>query len=83
MGWSCCKTSGLPGFRRAAFCLGTMNFLAEFAGTWYTVPAALLQTGNRKEVSVLEYIINFILTVIGNIVADCVNKWLDRKRRGK
>lgn len=83
MGWSCCKTSGPPGFRRAAFCLGTMNFLAEFAGTWYTVPAALLQTGNRKEVDAVEHVINFFVAVAASVAASYIRKWLDRTGKGR
>ena len=59
------------------------QILAEFGGIWYTGFAALLQTGNRKEVDVVEHVINLLIAVVGNIVADCVNKWLDRKREGK
>ena len=75
------KPTPPKGFALGGCC--SPQILAEFGGIWYTIHAALLQTGNRKEVDVVEHVINLLIAVVGNIVADCVNKWLDRKREGK
>ena len=49
----------------------------------YTVPAALLQSGNRKEVSALEYFANFLVSVGASVVAYYIRKWLDGHGKGK
>ena len=59
------------------------QILAEFGGIWYTIHAALLQTGNRKEVSVVEHVINFLVTVAAGIVVEYIRVWLDQKRKGR
>ena len=59
------------------------NFLPNNAGLWYTAPAALLQSGNRKEVSGVEYLCNFLVAVGASVVAYCIRKWLDGHGKGK
>ena len=49
----------------------------------YTVPAALLQSGNRKEVLGLEYFANFLVAVGASVVAYYIRKWLDGHGKGK
>ena len=75
------KPTPPKGFALGGCC--SPQILAEFGGIWYTIHAALLQTGNRKEVSTLEHLIGFLLAVAANVVSDYIRKWLDRAGKGK
>ena len=45
---------------------------------WYTLFAALFQSGNREEVVLMDSIlINFIVAVGANVVSYYICKWLD------
>lgn len=32
----------------------------------------------RREVEILYYIASFIITVVANVVSNCISKWLDK-----
>lgn len=49
----------------------------------YTVPAALLQSGNREEVNGVEHLSNFLVAVAASVVAYYIRKWLDGHGKGK
>ena len=75
------KPTPPKGFALGGCC--SPQILAEFGGIWYTIHAALLQTGNRKEVSVVEHVINFLVTVAAGIVVEYIRVWLDQKRKDR
>ena len=50
----------------------------------YTGGAALLHSGNRREVDTMDTIlINFIVAVAAQVAATYLCKWLDSHRKGK
>ena len=49
----------------------------------YTGQAALLQSGNRKEVSALEFLTSILVAVEAGVISHCVCKWLDGHGKGK
>ena len=71
------NSKGLP-------CIGAAPFpLPNPAEMCYTGSAALLQSGNRKEVLGLEYFANFLVAVGASVVAYYIRKWLDGHGKGK
>ena len=57
--------------------------LVYFVGSWYNGGAALLQSGNREEVSALKILTDFLLAVGASIVGCYASKWLDGWRKGR
>jgi hypothetical protein len=57
--------------------------VADFAGLWYSGNAALLHSGSRGEVEMLEILISFLVSVAAGIISYYVCKWLDRRSKGK
>lgn len=55
------------------------EIVADFAEYWYNGQAAPPQTGNRKGVTSWR-IINLLVSVVANVAAYCVCKWLDRHK---
>lgn len=49
----------------------------------YNPLAALLQSGNRKEVSALELLTKILVSVVANVISHYIRKWLDRCGKGK
>lgn len=49
----------------------------------YNPTAALLHTGNRKEVCGLEILTSYLVSLAAGIVGCYVYKWLERHRKGK
>ena len=72
----------VPHFSRIA--RFTFRSVAHPVESCYNVSAALLQSGNRKEVCVMEEILtSFLVSVIASVAGNCVSKWLGRHRKGK
>lgn len=65
----------------AAF--GRLSNIERWGDLCYNLPAALLHTGNRKEVCGLEILTSFLVSLAAGIVGYFVCKWLDRHRKGK
>ena len=59
----------------------------KFASTLilcYTYLAALLYSGNREEVSDVDYLLNLLVAVIANVGGSLISKWLDNHhKKGK
>ena len=50
----------------------------------YTKDAALLHSGNRREVSrMVQILTDIIVAVIAQVIADRLCKWLDNYRKGQ
>ena len=45
--------------------------------------AALLHSGNRKEVSHMELLTKIFVSVVANVISHYIRKWLDRYGKGK
>ena len=52
-------------------------------GKCYNPHAALPHTGNRRGVSVVDVLINFILAVSASVIAYYLCKWIDTWRKGR
>lgn len=58
-------------------CLSPLNMLY-----FQTLP--LLQSGNREEVSDVDYLLNLLVAVIANVGGSLISKWLDNHhKKGK
>lgn len=93
----CWKESALPGAAPFAAKYSTLYFAAQskcagalpldplpaFAGLCYTGSAALLHPSNGKEVSVMDGVITFLVSVVASVVAYYVCKWLDGHGKGQ
>lgn len=61
-----------------------MQILVLITVSCYTDFACLHYIGNRKGVCIMgPLIINFLLAVAANVLADRICKWLDGQRKGK
>ena len=48
---------------------------------WYTLSAALIQSGNREEVVLMETILIDLLVAVGaNVLSYYICKWLDNRK---
>lgn len=74
-GFSSCLTVcvGLP--PAGGVCLSLLNML-------YLQTLPFLQSGNREEVSDVEYLINLLLAVVANVGGSLISKWLDNHHKG-
>lgn len=93
----CWKESDLPGaapfaakystlyFASQSKCAGALPLdpLPASAALCYTGPAALLHPSNGKEVSIMDGVITFFVSVVASVVAYYVCKWLDGHSKGK
>ena len=61
-----------------------LSKIAMLCRICYTKDAALLHSGNRREVSrMAEILTNIIVAVVAQVIADRLCKWLDSYRKGK
>lgn len=58
-------------------------YIALSVEMWYNALAALLQSGNRKEVSALEILTRILVSVVASVISRYICKWLDRNNKGK
>ena len=61
----------------ATMILYTTRGVAEIAGIWYDKGAGLV-SWRQGEVSVVENLIGFLVSVIAGVAANYISKWLDR-----
>ena len=59
-----------------------MSFYIDFF-TKYDIIFILSASSERKEVKKLEYFINFVLSVMADIIGYFIRKWLDRHKSDK
>lgn len=59
------------------------NSLVFRNGKCNNIFAALLQSGNRKEVGSMEYLISFFVAVAADAVGYFIHRWLDRHSKGQ
>lgn len=58
-------------------CLSLLNML-------YLQTLPFLQSGNREEVSDVDYLLNLLVAVIANVGGSLISKWLDNHhKKGK
>lgn len=62
------------------FVFGHCDGLDAIKGCWYIKSAALLQSGNRKEVSALEIFTSVLVAVAAGVISHCICKWLDGRQ---
>lgn len=61
-----------------------LSKIAMLCRICYTKDAALLHSGNRREVSLMVQIVtDIIVAVVAQVIADCLCKWLDNYRKGQ
>ena len=74
-----------PGKQREKSGSGTLSLFVELCGkVCYTGGAALLHSGNRREVSLMVQIVtDIIVAVAAQVIADRLCKWLDNYRKGQ
>ena len=61
-----------------------LSKIAMLCRICYTKDAALLHSGNRREVSrMIDIFTNFIVAVAAQVTANYLCKWLDSHRKGK
>jgi hypothetical protein len=67
--------TGLP--PAGGVCLSLLNML-------YLQTLPFLQSGNREEVSDVDYLLNLLVAVIANVGGSLISKWLDNHhKKGK
>ena len=67
-----------PLFVLSNLCYRTNNiFVYKFIFVCYNTSVTDSDTGNRKEVSTLEHIISFLLSIAASVIAYYICKWLD------
>lgn len=70
-----CRAAG--GGTPAKVCLSLLNML-------YLQTLPFLQSGNREEVSDVDYLLNLLVAVIANVGGSLISKWLDNHhKKGK
>ena len=75
-----------PGKQREKSGSGTLSLFVELCGkVCYTGGAALLHSGNRREVShrMIQVLIDFIVAVAAQVTAYYLCKWLNDHHKGK
>lgn len=61
-----------------------LSKIAMLCRICYTKDAALLHSGNRREVSLMVQIVtDIIVAVAAQVIADRLCKWLDNYRKGQ
>ena len=61
-----------------------LSKIAMLCRICYTKDAALLHSGNRREVSrMVQILTDIIVAVIAQVIADRLCKWLDNYRKGQ
>ena len=74
-GWSAARLAG--GLPLDDVCLSLLNML-------YLQTLPFLQSGNREEVSDVDYLLNLLVAVIANVGGSLISKWLDNHhKKGK
>lgn len=64
--------------------LAHLSKIAMLCRICYTKDAALLHSGNRREVSLMVQIVtDIIVAVAAQVIADRLCKWLDNYRKGQ
>ena len=64
--------------------LAHLSKIAMLCRRCYTKDAALLHSGNRREVSLMVQIVtDIIVAVAAQVIADRLCKWLDNYRKGQ
>lgn len=56
--------------------------LDAIKGCWYIKSAALLQSGNRKEVLGMDVLSSILVAVAAGVLSHCICKWLDGHGKG-
>lgn len=72
-----CRAAGGGSLPLDDVCLSLLNML-------YLQTLPFLQSGNREEVSDVDYLLNLLVAVIANVGGSLISKWLDNHhKKGK
>lgn len=58
------------------FVLIVQILINKFRHNWYNY--YIVGFFRKEEVEILYYIASFIITVVANVVSNCISKWLDK-----